>query len=247
MAEISQTPAEDSVVKLRDIFKQFERAEDPLKGLDDVASFFTKASVLIPLFYKEGELHVLLTKRSHELTHHAGYVAFPGGKRDDTDKDDIETALRESDEEIGLRPCDVEVIGVFCPGFVRPNSLVTPVIGLISPDFIPVRNEKEVAFVFDLPLKRFLNDERRTVKDFQMDSLEQKTFHVYHFLDTVHGEEVDTWGFTASQCMMVALIALQSDKQFNFVEDIVVTKDTAHKGFYDLKPFLSKFKIKPSL
>ena len=200
MAEKTQIHLADPAENLRRIFNQFERAEDPLQGQDDAASFFTKASVLIPLFYKEGEIHVLLTKRSHELTYHAGYVAFPGGKRDDTDKDDIETALRESEEEIGLRPCDVEVIGVFGAGFVRPNSLVTPVIGLIPPDFVPVRNEKEVAFVFDLPLQRFLSDERRTVKDWRMDSLEQKTYHVYHFLDTINGEEVDTWGFTASQC-----------------------------------------------
>ena len=247
MAKFSQMSSEDFVVKLKEIFKQFKKEDNPLKGLEDVASYLTKASVLIPLFFKEGELHVLLTKRSHELTSHAGYVAFPGGKRDDTDKDDIETALRESEEEIGLKPCDVEVIAVFGPGFVRPNTLVTPVIGVISPDFVPVRNEKEVAFVFDLPLKRFLSDERKTVKDFIMDSLGQKTFHVYHFLDTVNGEEVDTWGFTASQCVMVALIAFQSDKQISFVEDIVVTKDTAHKGIYDLKSLMSKFKMKPSL
>uniref|UniRef100_A0A3B1JB66 Si:dkey-234i14.6 n=1 Tax=Astyanax mexicanus TaxID=7994 RepID=A0A3B1JB66_ASTMX len=74
-----------------------------------------KASVLIPLFFRGGDLHVLMTVRSIELKHNAGEVCFPGGKSDRNDTDEIHTALREAEEEIGLPPVGVEVVCRFTP------------------------------------------------------------------------------------------------------------------------------------
>lgn len=69
-----------------------------------------KASVLIPLLMKSGEMHVLMTVRSLELRSSAGMICFPGGKYDPIDHNEIDTALRESEEEIGLAPDQVEVV-----------------------------------------------------------------------------------------------------------------------------------------
>lgn len=235
----------ESILKLKEIFKRYDRRENPLKEIDHPVSSLRRASVLVPLFYKNGELRVLLTKRSNDLTHHAGYVAFPGGMKDDKDKSDIDTALRESEEEIGLSPSDVEVVAVLGPGIVRPNSLVIPVIGIISPDFVPVKNEREVALIFDLPLERFLRDDRLTIRTYRAENSKQLTFHVHHFLDNINGEELDTWGFTASYCVLVALVAFQSEKQFCFVDDVITTKDNAHQGF--LNSVVRRWQLKHSL
>lgn len=236
----------ESILKLKELFKYHDLRDNPLQGIEHPVSHLKRASVLIPLFYKNGELHVLLTKRSSDLTHHAGFVAFPGGMKDEGDTSDIETALRESEEEIGLKPSDVEVIAVIGPGITRPNSLVVPVIGLISPEFVPVRNEKEVALIFDLPLKRFLSDERLKVQEFPAENTQQMNYHVHHFFDNISGEELDTWGFTAAYCVMVALVALQSDKQFCFIGDFMTTKDTFHQGM-NTNYLLERWTLKPSL
>ncbi|KAL7862981.1 hypothetical protein SRHO_G00119650 [Serrasalmus rhombeus] len=95
----------------------------------------TKASVLIPLFVREGKLQVLMTVRSTELKHNAGEVCFPGGKSDRNDQDEIDTALREAEEEIGLPPDEVEVVCRLIPVLNQRGLLVTPVVGFISESF----------------------------------------------------------------------------------------------------------------
>ena len=81
--------------RLRSFFKTYERVLKP-----DVA--LTRAGVLVPLFEKNGETHFLLTKRTQDVEHHKGQVSFPGGAVDKGDRDIVTTALRESEEEIGL-------------------------------------------------------------------------------------------------------------------------------------------------
>ncbi|XP_045191467.2 uncharacterized protein LOC123548342 isoform X2 [Mercenaria mercenaria] len=216
---------ERTVEELRAIFRPFDIRYNPEKyQLQYPKGLLRKASVLIPLCFKNGEYHLILTLRSENLTHHAGYVAFPGGMQDEHDKDEIATALRESEEEIGLDPKDVDIIGVFAPGIVKPNSLVYPVIGLVSSDFKPVINENEVSIVFELPLKRFLSTERRRISNFR--SPINATYHVHHFIDYVNGKEVDTWGFTAAFCVMTAIGLYQTDQSFCFYEQFITNKDT---------------------
>lgn len=224
MEQYIKPVSEKSIEELKSIFKPFDIRHNPeIFKLQYPEGLLRKASVLMPLCFKNGEYHIILTLRSKDLTHHAGYVAFPGGMQDDTDKDEIETALREAEEEIGLDPKCVEVIGVFSPGLVKPNSLVYPVLGIVPSDFRPRINEKEVSFVFELPLRRFLTPERRRISDFQ--SPLKATYHVHHFIDYVNGEEVDTWGFTAVYCCMTALGVYQSDQTFCFYEDFSVNKN----------------------
>ncbi|KAJ0946603.1 putative NUDIX hydrolase domain-containing protein [Helianthus annuus] len=114
-----------------------------------------KAVVLICLFEQNNNegIRVILTKRSSRLSTHSGEVAFPGGKAEEDDVDDADTATREAHEEIGLHPSLVDV------HLLR----VIPVIGILSDRdaFNPTPNAAEVDDVFDAPLEMFLKDENR--------------------------------------------------------------------------------------
>ncbi|KAL0450986.1 UNVERIFIED_CONTAM: Nudix hydrolase 15, mitochondrial [Sesamum latifolium] len=118
-----------------------------------------RAAVLICIFGgQDGELRVILTRRSMKLSSHPGDVALPGGKMDEGDADDCATALREATEEIGLDPGLVRVVANLDP-FISSNLLtVVPVVGLLTrvEDFKPVLNEDEVDAMFDAPLEMFL-------------------------------------------------------------------------------------------
>lgn len=219
--EVTDMP---TVQQLKELFLSYDRRCHPEKyklyNIPD--SVLRSASVLVPLFYKAGEIHVLLTVRTKHMSTHAGHVAFPGGMADQDDTDAIATALRETEEEVGIKPKDIDIIAVLSSFFVRPNSLVTAILGLLPDDFEVRINPREVDMVFDLPLKRFLSSEGKMKTLFKFD--EGLEFYTYHFKDIVHSREVDTWGFTALICMQIALVALQSDQEMCFSTDTVTTK-----------------------
>ncbi|XP_012831778.1 PREDICTED: nudix hydrolase 15, mitochondrial-like, partial [Erythranthe guttata] len=130
------------------------------KNMTTVLSRKKRAAVLICIFTgtTDGELRVILTRRSMNLSSHPGDVALPGGKMDEGDVDDSATALREATEEIGLDPGLVRVVANLDP-FISSNLLrVVPVVGLLSriQDFKPVLNPDEVDAIFDAPLEMFL-------------------------------------------------------------------------------------------
>lgn len=114
------------------------------------------ASVLIPLVMRE-QLTVLLTQRTEHLSSHSGQVAFPGGKADPDDADAVATALREAQEEIGLDPRHVEVIGSMPTYTTGSAYVVTPVVALVHPDMALVLNAYEVADAFEVPLQYLMN------------------------------------------------------------------------------------------
>ncbi len=112
----------------------------------------TEAAVLVPLYVRDEELHAVFTKRREDLRRHPGEISFPGGRRDHPDEELATTALREAEEEIGLAPDDVDVIGTLPPvsTFVT-GYLIYPHVGLIDP--IPWRpSPNEVELVLELPL-----------------------------------------------------------------------------------------------
>lgn len=109
------------------------------------------ASVLVPLVMRE-QLMVLLTQRTAHLSSHSGQIAFPGGRRDAQDADDVAAALREAHEEIGLEPHFVDVLGVL-PIYTTGSAFhVTPVVALVQPDHTVIANPDEVAAIFEVPL-----------------------------------------------------------------------------------------------
>lgn len=115
-----------------------------------------QAAVLVPLVMRE-ELQLLLTVRGQHLSSHSGQVAFPGGRRDDSDTDVVHTALREAEEEVGLAASHVEVLGTLPIYTTGSAYIVTPVVALVRPGFELAPNPDEVADVFEVPLA-FLMD-----------------------------------------------------------------------------------------
>jgi 8-oxo-dGTP pyrophosphatase MutT (NUDIX family) len=117
-----------------------------------------QAAVLAPLFYHKEEYHLLFTRRTERLATHSGEVAFPGGLRDAGDESLLRTALREAEEEIGLRQGDVQVLGPLDDLRTRStNYIVTPFVGLVSHPYPYRPDPTEVAEIFSVPLS-FLQD-----------------------------------------------------------------------------------------
>ena len=114
------------------------------------------ASVLIALVQRE-RLHVLLTLRPTHMNSHSGQIAFPGGKADPGDSDAVATALREAQEEVGLAPEFVEVLGSLPIYTTGSAFIVTPVVALLRPGFVLQANADEVADIFEVPLDFLMN------------------------------------------------------------------------------------------
>ncbi|WP_018608765.1 CoA pyrophosphatase [Uliginosibacterium gangwonense] len=114
------------------------------------------SAVLILLQAHEDGLHVLLTRRTEHLRHHAGQISFPGGRREEQDATAVRTALREAQEEVGVVPSDVEVLGCL-PDFLVPSGfLITPVLGLLQRPAKLVLDDFEVAEAFEVPLAHLM-------------------------------------------------------------------------------------------
>jgi 8-oxo-dGTP pyrophosphatase MutT (NUDIX family) len=122
------------------------------------------AAVLVAVWLKDGDARVILTKRASGLQHHPGQIAFPGGKVDAGDAGPEEAALREAQEEIGLPPASVTVLGRLpCHETVTGYS-VTPVLGLVRAGFDPAPEAGEVAEVFTVPLDHVTNPARFVIE-----------------------------------------------------------------------------------
>ena len=111
----------------------------------------TAAAVLIPMVQRDG-LSVLLTQRTDHLHDHPGQVSFPGGRAEPEDADATATALREAEEEIGLHPQHVDVLGALPTYTTGTGFVVTPVVALVTPGFTLTPDPFEVAEIFEVPL-----------------------------------------------------------------------------------------------
>ena len=155
------------------------------------------AAVLVGLLPVGGDWHVVLTKRTAALVHHPGQVAFPGGKQE-PGEDPVAAALREADEEIGLSPAQVTVIGSADPHQTITGFDVTPIVATIAPGFTARPDPSEVAEVFTVPLT-FLLDPTHT-------RIEGRTWKgAYRRYYTMPYGPYYIWGATAR-----ILVALQS-------------------------------------
>ena len=115
------------------------------------------AAVLIPIIRRKHALSVLLTERAADLKHHPGQVSFPGGRMDPHDRDVRATALRETHEEVGIEPADVEIVGYLDPNPTVTGYAVTPVVGLVELRRELVIDPVEVKSAFEVPLPFLLD------------------------------------------------------------------------------------------
>lgn len=124
---------------------------------DAVPARLTSAAVLVPVIERPEGLTVLFTQRTAHLTDHAGQVSFPGGRCEVTDASPVFTALRETEEEIGLAPELIEILGILPEYRTGTGFSVTPVVGLVRPPFDLNPDSFEVAEVFETPLAFLLD------------------------------------------------------------------------------------------
>ena len=131
-----------------------------------VDSSLTDSAVLLPIYQKDGKCHIIFTKRTDHLTHHKGQISFPGGGRHGDDKSLLETALRESREEIGLSETDVRILGELDDAAtVTSLYRIVPFVGLIPYPYDFKIDRFEVDEVFGLPLEGLLNNANRKEED----------------------------------------------------------------------------------
>ena len=138
--------------------RDVERIRRKLSGVkpaprEALANKSNAAAVLIPVFERGGEMHVIYIRRSDHVASHRGQVAFPGGRVDPIDASLLDAALREAHEEVGLHPSTVEVIGAFPAACTTTSgTVVAPFIGVIPSDAPLKPDPIEVAEIFDVPL-----------------------------------------------------------------------------------------------
>ncbi len=153
------------------------------------------AAVLMPLIVHGEQVHVLLTQRTAHLTDHAGQISFPGGRVEEHDADTVATALRETEEEIGLLAERVEVIGSLPEYTTVTGYCVTPVVGMVEPPVSLTLDTFEVSEAFEVPLG-FLMDpahhERRIVTLGDV----SRTFYAMPY--EADGRRYFIWGATAA-------------------------------------------------
>jgi 8-oxo-dGTP pyrophosphatase MutT (NUDIX family) len=155
------------------------------------------AAVLLPLVMRD-DLMLLLTERAGNMSTHSGQVALPGGKTDDSDRDAVDTALREAHEEIGLPRTHVEVLGIL-PTYVTGTAfIITPVVALVQPGFVLQPNPAEVADVFEVPLRYLMDPANHRRHEFEFDGvLRQWLSMPYTGIDSSDPKERYIWGATA--------------------------------------------------
>lgn len=150
-----------------------------------------EAGVLVLVFPDNGDLNIVLTRRTETLRGHTGQISFPGGRRDPEDRSFVETALRETYEELGVRDAATEILGSLAQTYIPPsNYQVYPTVASLPyrPQFSP--NPAEVAEVIVLPLALLLHPETK-----REEYREIMGYNVYVPYYLVHGHKV--WGATA--------------------------------------------------
>ena len=115
------------------------------------------AGVLVPLQFHDGRWHVILNVRSETVGEHKGEIAFPGGRLEAADTDMAACALRETWEEMGIRPEDVDVLGPLDAVLTRTNYLVWPTVGVVPYPYTFALNAREVASVIEAPVDELLD------------------------------------------------------------------------------------------
>ena len=145
------------------------------------------AAVMILLYRKEGEYCILLNKRSEEVEHHKGEMSFPGGARDPEDFDLLETALRETEEEMGIKREDITVLGEMDEIVTRSNFQVSVFTGTIEYPYKFTPSAIEIAEVVEFPVAALITPANRRVETRWIDGMPLTSYSYVHEEHVVFG------------------------------------------------------------
>jgi len=177
-----------------------ERAPTDLQALRSLLpTELAKAAVLVPIVEREDGLTILLTQRATHLKNHAGQISFPGGRIESDDAGPWEAALRETEEEIGLSRGHVTLAGYLADHFVVTGYVVTPVVGIVRPEFTLKLDVTEVEEAFEVPLSFVLDPANHVPRERKFAG---HTFRGYDIPYQGH----NIWGATA--IMLISLCRL---------------------------------------
>ncbi|MFH1002677.1 MAG: CoA pyrophosphatase, partial [Chloroflexota bacterium] len=166
-------------------------ARRPKKRLTDDSR--TLSAVLLPLYCRDGQHHIVFTKRTREMREHKGQIAFPGGVFQPADGSLLTTALRECAEEMGVAPEDVEVLGELDDTLTTTSSyIITPYVGLIPWPYPFRANPGEIDKIIEVPLPALLDESRLHVHQTETLAGQRVTAYSYYY----RGEVI--WGATAA-------------------------------------------------
>jgi 8-oxo-dGTP pyrophosphatase MutT (NUDIX family) len=187
---ISQLPLRSKIVFLAMLSHKISTALHSRWARNITGYHYKPAAVLMPIQERDDGDYLILTRRAEHLSRHSGQIAFPGGRVDSGDAGHMEAALRESQEEIGLDPAHVKVLGRMDQVMAAYNYVVTPFVGLIPPayDFRP--DPAETAEVFAVPIGALLEPQNVSLADHGWSN----GATVYHF----QYRQWDIWGATAN-------------------------------------------------
>lgn len=150
------------------------------------------ASVLMPIVMRDAGLTLLFTRRTAHLNDHAGQISLPGGRMDPQDADSIETALRETEEEVGLHRRHIEVLGTLPNYFTSTGFRITPVVSLVVPPFDLRADPFEVEEIFEVPLAFLMDGTHHQRRSLDMPGgLGRRTFFAMPY------DRFFIWGATA--------------------------------------------------
>ncbi|MGF1788488.1 CoA pyrophosphatase [Photobacterium swingsii] len=160
---------------------------------------FKPAAVLISLVPRNNTYNVVLTQRAHHLKHHPGQVAFPGGKKEHSDVDLIDTALRETYEETGIICNRDNILGQLPPLPTISGYVVTPYLSTISPHYSPTLDRNEVDSLFEVPLEYLINPLNIKSHKFPVNGR-------LHDIYSISFSKYSIWGATAQ---MIKILSMQ--------------------------------------
>ena len=159
----------------------------------------TEAAVLVPIVNRPGGLQVLLTQRTSHLADHAGQISFPGGRVEADDASREDTALRETEEEIGLARSRITVLGRL-PQYEIPSGFrISPVVGWVEPPFDLALDAFEVECAFEAPLEHFIDPARYERREYRF-----RGRHRHYMAIPYEGRYI--WGATAGMLYSLARV-----------------------------------------
>jgi 8-oxo-dGTP pyrophosphatase MutT (NUDIX family) len=191
--ERNQKQGDKLIEEESSLIKRIQEGLFPVNSKNDVIDDHLKqAAILVPLFFDKGIWKLLFIRRSNIGEFHRGEVAFPGGGKESVDQNMAETALRETREELGILPENIQILGEMKPLPTISKYFVTPIVGVLKTPMEIKPNSIEVARVFSIPLDWLMNDENWGLNTFEIDNRGKISTIVYNTFD-----EEKLWGFTA--------------------------------------------------